>query len=236
MGGCMGGEPGGRGQGGGTLKGFPGSVDESNRTGRADPGAHALSLPRIRCDMTGERTMFQSAARGMYLLAAVTLSLFALLFIGLSAVTVAEGVASLDGAALTSAMLDGVGMIVLAIAVFEIAKYLYEEEIVRERELRRADEARRTLTKFLTTIIIAASLEGLVLVFEARTSEISAMVYPTMLLGVVTLLVVGLGAFQWLARKAESIHVDPQASDDDEAEDDKRGNGKPENGERTGGA
>lgn len=166
--------------------------------------------------------MFQSAARGMYLLAAVTLSLFSLLFIGLSALTVFEGMVALDSALLTSAMLEGVGMIVLAIAVFEIAKYLYEEEIVRERELRRADEARRTLTKFLTTIIIAASLEGLVLVFEARTSEISGMVYPVMLLGVVTLLVVGLGAFQWMARKAESIHVDPRASDADEAEEDKR--------------
>ncbi|CAO3411357.1 hypothetical protein [Azospirillum largimobile] len=167
--------------------------------------------------------MFQTAARGMYLLAAVTLSLFALLFIGLSALTVVEGMVALDSHALTSAMLEGVGMIVLAIAVFEIAKYLYEEEIVRERELRRADEARRTLTKFLTTIIIAASLEGLVLVFEARTSEISAIVYPVMLLGVVTLLVVGLGAFQWLARKAESIYVDPAVSEADEAEDDKRG-------------
>lgn len=166
--------------------------------------------------------MFQSAARGMYLLAAVTLSLFSLLFIGLSALTVFEGMVALDSALLTSAMLEGVGMIVLAIAVFEIAKYLYEEEIVRERELRRADEARRTLTKFLTTIIIAASLEGLVLVFEARTTEISGIVYPVMLLGVVTLLVVGLGAFQWLARKAESIHVDPQASEADEAEEDKR--------------
>ncbi len=166
--------------------------------------------------------MFQSAARGMYLLAAVTLSLFSLLFIGLSALTVFEGMVALDSALLTSAMLEGVGMIVLAIAVFEIAKYLYEEEIVRERELRRADEARRTLTKFLTTIIIAASLEGLVLVFEARTSEISGIVYPVMLLGVVTLLVVGLGAFQWLARRAESIHVDPRASEADEAEEDKR--------------
>lgn len=161
--------------------------------------------------------MFESAARVMYFLAAATLGLFALMFIALSALTVVEGVVALDSAVLTSAMLDGVGMIVLAIAVFEIAKYLYEEEIVRERELRRADEARRTLTKFLTTIIIAASLEGLVLVFEARTSEISAIIYPVMLLGVVTLLVVGLGAFQWLARKAESIHVDPAASDADEA-------------------
>jgi len=166
--------------------------------------------------------MFESAARVMYFLAAATLGLFALMFIALSALTVVEGVVALDSAVLTSAMLDGVGMIVLAIAVFEIAKYLYEEEIVRERELRRADEARRTLTKFLTTIIIAASLEGLVLVFEARTSEISAIIYPVMLLGVVTLLVVGLGAFQLLARKAESIHVDPAASEADEAEEDKR--------------
>jgi hypothetical protein len=34
--------------------------------------------------------------------------------------------------------------------------------------------------------------------------------------------VVGLGAFQWLARRAESIHVDPRASEADEAEEDKR--------------
>ncbi|BAI76524.1 hypothetical protein AZL_e01790 (plasmid) [Azospirillum sp. B510] len=165
--------------------------------------------------------MFQSVTRWMYVLAAATLSLFALLFVGLSVVTVVEGVAALDGGALTAAMLDGVGMIVLAIAVFEIAKYLYEEEIVRERELRRADEARRTLTKFLTTIIIAASLEGLVLVFEARTGEIAAMIYPVMLLGVVVSMVVGLGAFQWLARKAESIPVDPQSSEADEADGDR---------------
>ncbi|MBP2301319.1 hypothetical protein [Azospirillum picis] len=166
--------------------------------------------------------MFQSAARGMYRLAAVTLTLFSLLFIGLSALTVVEGVVALNAATLTSAMLDGVGMIVLAIAVFEIAKYLYEEEIARDRELRRADEARRTLTKFLTTIIVASSLEGLVLVFEARTSEISEIVYPAILLAVVTLLVVGLGTFQWMTRRAESIPVDPSASEADEAEDDKR--------------
>ncbi|PWC34564.1 hypothetical protein TSO352_22060 [Azospirillum sp. TSO35-2] len=166
--------------------------------------------------------MFQSASRGMYRLAAATLTLFALLFIGLSALTVVEGMVALDAATLTAAMLDGVGMIVLAIAVFEIAKYLYEEEIARDRELRRADEARRTLTKFLTTIIIASSLEGLVLVFEARTSEISAIVYPALLLAVVVLMVVGLGAFQWMARRAESIRIDPRASEADEAEQDKR--------------
>lgn len=154
----------------------------------------------------------------MYFLATGVLMLFALVFIGVAAYSVFHSLLLLDIEATTHGLLNGVGMIVLAIAVFEIAKYLYEEELEHDRELRHADEARRTLTKFLTTIIIAASLEGLVLVFEARTSEIAAIIYPVMLLGVVTLLVVGLGAFQWLARKAESIHVDPAASEADEAE------------------
>ena len=160
---------------------------------------------------------FQIAARAMYLLAAATLTLFALVFVGVVALTVVEGAVSLHPARLTEALLDAVGLIVLAIAVFEIAKYLYEEEIDRDRELRRADEARRTLTKFLTTIIVAASLEGLVLVFEARTSEMSDIVYPSLLLAVVVLLVVGLAAFQWISRRAESIRVDHAASDADEA-------------------
>ncbi len=154
---------------------------------------------------------FAFASRAMYLLATIVLFLFALVFVGVAALAVVEGVVALDASAATSALLDGVGLIVLAIAVFEIAKYLYEEEFARDRELHRADEARRTLTKFLTTIIIASSLEGLVLVFEARTSDMSAMVYPALLLLVIVCLVLGLAAFQWISRRAESI--DPSQGD-----------------------
>ena len=151
------------------------------------------------------------AARAMYLLATGVLSLFALVFVGVAAYSVLHSLASLDIEAATHRLLDGVGMIVLAIAVFEIAKYLYEEEIVRDRELRHADEARRTLTKFLTTIIIAASLEGLVLVFEARTADMSAMVYPAILLMVIVFMVLGLALFQLISRRAETI--DPKEGD-----------------------
>ena len=149
---------------------------------------------------------FQVAARAMYMLAAAVLTLFSLVFVGVAALAVVQGVVALDAQAATHGLLDGVGLIVLAIAVFEIAKYLYEEEIVRDRELRNADEARRTLTKFLTTIIIAASLEGLVLVFEARTTDFAAMVYPAILLLVIVFMVLGLALFQWISRRAEPIH------------------------------
>ena len=150
--------------------------------------------------------VFQVAARAMYTLAAAVLILFSLVFVGVAALAVVQGVVALDAKAATQGLLDGVGLIVLSIAVFEIAKYLYEEEIVRDRELRRADEARRTLTKFLTTIIIAASLEGLVLVFEARTTDFAAMVYPAILLLVIVFMVLGLALFQWISRRAETIN------------------------------
>ncbi|MBK3802430.1 hypothetical protein GAY33_25005 [Azospirillum brasilense] len=154
---------------------------------------------------------FQKASRVMYFLATGVLMLFALVFIGVAAYSVFHSLLLLDIEATTHGLLDGVGMIVLAIAVFEIAKYLYEEELEHDRELRHADEARRTLTKFLTTIIIAASLEGLVLVFEARTSQMSDMVYPAILLMVIVFMVLGLGLYQLISRRAETI--DPKEGD-----------------------
>ncbi|WP_449226114.1 hypothetical protein [Azospirillum argentinense] len=154
---------------------------------------------------------FQKASRVMYFLATGVLMLFALVFIGVAAYSVFHSLLLLDIEATTHGLLNGVGMIVLAIAVFEIAKYLYEEELEHDRELRHADEARRTLTKFLTTIIIAASLEGLVLVFEARTSDMSDMVYPAMLLMVIVFMVLGLGLYQLISRRAETI--DPKEGD-----------------------
>ncbi len=154
---------------------------------------------------------FRKASRALYFLATVVLILFSLAFIGVATYSVVHSLLALDLQAATHGLLEGVGMIVLAIAVFEIAKYLYEEELERNRELRHAGEARRTLTKFLTTIIIAASLEGLVLVFEARTSDMSDMVYPAILLMVIVFMVLGLAFYQLISRRAETI--DPKEGD-----------------------
>jgi len=55
---------------------------------------------------------------------------------------------------------------VIAIAVFDFAKYFIEEEVIRGREMRLMSEARRSLTKFISTISIAVFIEGLVLVFQ----------------------------------------------------------------------
>lgn len=100
-------------------------------------------------------------------------------------------------------LLDAVGYTIIAIAVFDVAKYLLEEEAVRGREMRRTGEARRSMTKFISTIAIAVFLEALVSVFQASKEDMTMMLYPTLLLFGGVALVVGLGVYQRLSASAE---------------------------------
>jgi archaellum biogenesis protein FlaJ (TadC family) len=100
-------------------------------------------------------------------------------------------------------LLSAIGYVVIAMAVFDVAKYFIEEEVIRGRELREAAEVRRTLTKFVSTIAIAVFIEGLVIVFQASKEDLPTMIYPTALLLTATLIVVGLGVFQRLSADVE---------------------------------
>jgi len=100
-------------------------------------------------------------------------------------------------------VLSAIGYVVIAMAVFDLAKYFIEEEVIRGRELREAAEARRSLTKFVSTIAIAVFIEGLVITFQASKDDLPSMLYPTALLLTATLIVVGLGVFQRLSAEVE---------------------------------
>ena len=101
-------------------------------------------------------------------------------------------------------VLSAIGYVVIAMAVFDLAKYFIEEEVIRSRELREAAEARRSLTKFVSTIAIAVFIEGLVITFQASKDDLPTMLYPTALLLTAILIVVGLGVFQRLSAEVES--------------------------------
>lgn len=110
------------------------------------------------------------------------------------------------------AILDALGYVIVAIAVFDVAKYLFEEEVTGDHEKRGAAEARRSLTKFLSTIVIALFLEGLVVVFKTARADVSLLGYPTALVLASVLVLVGLGAYQRF-----SASVEEKVGDDDEA-------------------
>ena len=79
-------------------------------------------------------------------------------------------------------LLESIGYVVIAVAVFDVAKYFVEEEVIRGREMRLASEARRSLTKFISTIAIAVFIEALVMVFRQGSQDIALILYPAAIL------------------------------------------------------
>jgi NADH:ubiquinone oxidoreductase subunit 5 (subunit L)/multisubunit Na+/H+ antiporter MnhA subunit len=100
-------------------------------------------------------------------------------------------------------MLQSIGTVIISIAILDISKYMIEEEVFRNKELREAKEARRTLTKIMTIIAIAVSIEGLVYIFKAGTEDLKLLIYPSMLILTSVLVTIGLGLYQKLTSKIE---------------------------------
>lgn len=112
-----------------------------------------------------------------------------------------------------NALLTAIGYVVIAIAVFDVAKYFVEEEVIRGPGTLTSSEARRSLAKFISTIVIAVFIEGLVIVFQVSKQDVEKMLYPTALLVTAVFIVLGLGAYQRL-----NVEVERQGDKRDKAE------------------
>ena len=99
---------------------------------------------------------------------------------------------------LVKALLDAIGLIVIGMAVFDVSKFLVEEEVFNSGGEKSPAKQRNTLIKFLVIIAIAVSLEALVFIFDAGKIDITNLIYPTFLLIAAVLVVVGLGVYQKL--------------------------------------
>ena len=131
------------------------------------------------------------------------LALF-LLAAGLVVVAAQETWTALPGPDSLAEILRSIGLLTIAVAVFEVGKFLVEEELIRERELRSITDVRLSLTKFFTIVVIVLSLEGIVLVFEVKLEELDRLIYPTALMAVAILALVGLGLFRRLTDPSHS--------------------------------
>lgn len=143
----------------------------------------------------------ENTGRLLYLLFALTLAGISLTMMAVAIYNVIA--ASHDNTQLVTALLDAIGFVVIAMAVFDVSKFLLEEEVFKERELASARDARETLTKFLVIISIAVSLEALVFIFDAAKNDITKLLYPTFLLLVSAIMVISLGIYQKLSRQTE---------------------------------
>lgn len=100
-----------------------------------------------------------------------------------------------DKTLFAKALLDAVGLIVIGMAVFDVSKFLLEEEVIKSHEEITHSTQKATLSKFLVIIAIAVSLEALVFIFNAGKKDISLLIYPALLLVAVSFLVISLALY-----------------------------------------
>jgi len=152
------------------------------------------------------RAVYDRIALGYVVLATVFLMVLAIVLMGLAAWELVHALRRGE----VLGVLDSVGLVIVGFAIIETAKFMTEEEILRSKELRSAVESRRSLTKFITIIVIAASLEALVMIFEAGRTDITRVLYPSVLFATAMFALIALGLFQWLSSR---IAPPPDASE-----------------------
>ena len=146
--------------------------------------------------------IMEYVSRGVFGIASAVLMLIALALSVYSAGLILVALRS-PWAEAGAGLLESIGYVVIAMAVFDVAKYFVEEEVIRGREMRLASEARRSLTKFVSTIAIAVFIEGLVLVFRQSGQDIAMILYPAAILLMGILIILGLGLYQRLSADVE---------------------------------
>jgi uncharacterized membrane protein YidH (DUF202 family) len=152
--------------------------------------------------MSGIEDISDRMGRVVYGLIGLSLGLISLTMIAVAIWGV--GVSVHEKPYLVKALLDAIGLIVIGMAVFDVSKFLLEEEVFQSVGKESPVKQRETLIKFLVIIAIAVSLEALVFIFDAGKKEISNLIYPTFLLIAAVLVVIGLGVYQKLTRNEEN--------------------------------
>lgn len=93
-------------------------------------------------------------------------------------------------------------LITLGLAIFDLGKTILEEEVLTAKDIHHSDSTRRTITRFMSAIVIAVSIEALLLMFKSLLGGGGEQVVNAvwMLMAAVALLA-GLGVYLKLSRE-----------------------------------
>ena len=98
-------------------------------------------------------------------------------------------------------------LLTLALAIFDLSKTIFEEEVLLRKDVKRHSATRRTLTRFIASILIAISIEALMLVFKFAIQDPSHLTEAGWLVFSVVGLLVGLGVYVYLGARAEILLI-----------------------------
>ena len=86
-------------------------------------------------------------------------------------------------------------LLTLALAIFDLVKAIFEEEVLGKEKKEGAGDGHQTMIRFLGSIIIALSIEALMLVFKFAITEPEKLISAVYLILGVTALMIGLSIY-----------------------------------------
>ena len=111
----------------------------------------------------------------------------------------------LSGEAMMQALIKGVNGSVIALAVYELAMVIRSEYSGRSESHDVITMMRRTLPRFIGTVCVAMSLEGLIMIIKYSQLELAGnLYYPVAIIASTALLLAALGVFLKLAPSGQN--------------------------------
>ena len=89
----------------------------------------------------------------------------------------------------------------LSIAIFDLAKTILEQEVFFKSYSKNSKVETKILTKFLSTIIIALSIEALIVVFKIALNDYEKMINALYLITGISLILISLTFFIYYSNK-----------------------------------
>lgn len=95
----------------------------------------------------------------------------------------------------------------LALSIFDLAKTLLEEEVFMHKDIFRHSSTRRTITRFISAILIAVSIEALLLMFKSTLGDGKHIIEAVWMMLAAVGLLSGLGFYVYMGAKAEHVLI-----------------------------
>ena len=93
----------------------------------------------------------------------------------------------------------------LALSIFDLAKTVLEEEVLMHKDIFRHSSTRRTITRFISAILIAVSIEALLLMFKSTLGDGKHLIEAVWMMLAAVGLLAGLGFYVYMGAKAERL-------------------------------
>ena len=106
----------------------------------------------------------------------------------------------IDGNFSLDALFKPIVALTLGLAIFDLAKTILEREVFF-KNYSKEDEDANVLTKFSIAIIIALSIEALMVVFKIALHDYSQMIHALYLILGIALIIISLGVYSFLSKR-----------------------------------